>query len=143
VVAWRGDAQEDDNGNEVTFFDLCFRPLPLYNDNRDCVIQSVAGYWQNRIETLEANRCNRLEDPGVCPFPDDDLVIQHYVDCTANPTYTGTVTYPLSCLPPFQDPIKPEVVVGGCVPTQRARESQGVREERGRALIHIHTCPSV
>ena len=119
------------NGS-VTFFDLCFKPLLVNQNASDCVIQSVAGYWQNSRATLDFNfcdyaspNCSRVCDGPrnctiVCETPcrnNPAAVIDHYDDCTSNPTSTGNLAMPDGCLPPFQDPIRPEVVIGGYVGT--------------------------
>jgi len=119
----------DKDGNEVTFHDLCFRPVDFAenedNPNMDCVIQSVAGYWQNDREHLWDDWCgnNLVTPPGTCQADEDEepedvreaRVRDHFTNCTGNPTYTGFTRNEDGCLPPFQDPIRPEVVLGGYV----------------------------
>jgi hypothetical protein len=121
---------------ETTFVDLCFRPLDLTGTASDCVIQSVAGYWQNNKETLNFNYCGRI--PNRCANSTQS-VIDHYTTCTSNPTSTGDLEMVDGCLPPFQDPIRPEVVIGGCAtpppPTAIVRENRHKRRVHG-TVVH-------
>ncbi|KAJ3196146.1 hypothetical protein HDU67_004130 [Dinochytrium kinnereticum] len=64
-----------------TLQDLCTKPI-----GEDCVVQSVAGYWEDR-EAFDTDEWK--EQFELC------------------------VTDPVQCLPAFQQPIKPELVLGG------------------------------
>jgi len=130
--------QVDKNGKMWTFHDLCFRPVDFAenadNPNLDCVIQSVAGYWQNNRTHLWDDYCGNglLTPDGKCRADDEDeppyireaRVVDHFTNCTSNPTYTGVTLNEDGCLPPFQDPIRPEVVLGGYVRERVARKEQ-------------------
>ncbi|CAG8463829.1 109_t:CDS:2, partial [Diversispora eburnea] len=68
--------------NTLTLQDLCFHP-----NGDECIVQSVAGYWQSDIDNL-----------------DPDTWKNDFEACTAMPSI---------CLPDFQQPLKPELVLGG------------------------------
>ncbi|KAI9144575.1 sterol-sensing domain of SREBP cleavage-activation-domain-containing protein [Paraphysoderma sedebokerense] len=73
----------------VTLNDLCFQPL---KNVQECVIESVTGYWQNNMGDFE-------DTP-------EQFVMQKFQDCTTNPAS-------LDCLPPFQQVLRPDLVLGG------------------------------
>lgn len=79
------------NGSEVTFDDLCFKPLGDY-----CVIQSITGYWQGSKDAF-------LADPNW---------EGHLMNCLRNPSFPGDGNE-IECLPLFGDPLKAEIILGG------------------------------
>jgi len=79
------------NGSTVTLDVLCFKPLGDF-----CATQSVTGFWQ-------ANKTAFTTDPNW---------YDHMLNCLGNPSFPGDSTE-LECLPPFQDPLKAEIVLGG------------------------------
>ncbi|KAL1998892.1 hypothetical protein VTN02DRAFT_5412 [Thermoascus thermophilus] len=71
-------------GEQVTLDDVCFKPT-----GDACVVQSVTGYFDGSVANLQP-----------------DSWQQRVAHCTASP---GDV----SCLPDFQQPLKPEMILGG------------------------------
>lgn len=78
------DIQSLSAGNH-TLDSFCLKPL----GNGVCVIQSIAGYWQNNMERFES---------------ETNIFEQKFKDCTNKPS---------DCLPEFLQPIKPSMVLGG------------------------------
>ncbi|ORZ33057.1 hypothetical protein BCR44DRAFT_1439021 [Catenaria anguillulae PL171] len=67
--------------------DVCLHPLPNVPVPGGCVVQSVAGYWQNSLAVFNKSDWRT-----------------HLATCVANPAQT-------QCLPAFGQPIKPEMVM--------------------------------
>ncbi|KAL7750576.1 niemann-Pick type C- protein 1 [Sorochytrium milnesiophthora] len=83
----------------VSLSDLCFQPLahdPAAltpgSSSSGCVVQSVTGYWQDSWDTFNQQ--------------DDATWRKHLSSCTANPSQ-------FQCLPTFQQPLRPNIVLGG------------------------------
>ena len=75
----------------------------------------MAGYWGNELIRLELDYCGTNQT--YCE-KNETNVLRHFELCTSNPVYQGRFRGQ-GCLPPFQDPIKPQIVVGGCVVVSR------------------------
>ena len=81
----------------LTINDICFKPT-----GSDCVINSVSGYFPGGFD--ESNRL------------DWDEQIQH---CAVSP---GS----FECLPPFQNPLRPESILGGFHGAENATEAEAL-----------------
>ncbi|CAG8482510.1 2350_t:CDS:2 [Acaulospora colombiana] len=66
---------------------LSLRDLCFHPNGDACIVQSVAGYWQSDIEKLRP-----------------DTWQDEFLSCASTPSY---------CLPDFQQPLKPEMILGG------------------------------
>lgn len=86
------------NDNQYTLDSTCYKAL---GEEYGCVVYSVTGYWQYNIDNF-----NSVEYPWYT----------HFQECMKNPAFPGE-TGLFSCLPPWQDPIKPEIALGGYVET--------------------------
>ncbi|KAH8329144.1 hypothetical protein KR074_004746 [Drosophila pseudoananassae] len=86
------------NANGTTLKDICFAPLSEdgnAQEDSNCVVQSIWGYFQDDIEKLDDND----EDGGFNVTYLDELY-----QCTSNPYL---------CLAPYGGPVDPAIALGG------------------------------
>ncbi|XP_058452330.1 NPC intracellular cholesterol transporter 1 isoform X2 [Malaya genurostris] len=103
--------------------DICYAPLssdyrgPI--EREDCVVQSLWGYFQDDIETFEAED----EDPQGYPV----IYLDKLMQCFGN-------AYNPDCLAPYGGPVDPAIALGG-IPQIKASDDKPKYEHASAVIL--------
>ncbi|XP_055643175.1 NPC intracellular cholesterol transporter 1 isoform X2 [Toxorhynchites rutilus septentrionalis] len=116
------ESKLDDNST-VGLKDICYAPLSSDyrgpTETEDCVVQSLWGYFQDDMETFDAED----EDPQGYPV----IYLDKLMQCFGNP-------YNPECLAPYRGPVDPAIALGG-IPQPKSTEGKPKYEHANAVIL--------